>query len=327
MQTVIRFVARWAVGAAMLAAAPAFAQTAASFPSKPVKLIVPLPPGGSNDVIARAIAERLSSMWPQPVVVENRPGAGGNIATDAVAKSPGDAHTWLLAPNNVLVINPHVGKTPYDALRDFTPVMQLANVAFLLVVHPSVEAKSVQELVALAKAKPNALNYGSAGNGQPQHLGAEMLKTMTGIEMVHVPFKGAVPAVTELLAGRIQVWIGATNTIVPHIQTGKLRALASAGSRRFTTLPDVPTMAEAGVTGYAMDVWLGLALPAGVPADVVAKINADVTKALDSPDLRARYAPQGIDLVLTNPNDFNRMIRDDYDRWGKLIRSTGIKGD
>jgi tripartite-type tricarboxylate transporter receptor subunit TctC len=315
------------VAATLLAATSTAHAQAQAFPAKPIRFIVPLTPGGSNDVIARTIAERLQAAWHQPVVVENRPGAGGNIGADVVAKSAGDPYTWLLAPSNIFGTNPHVSKQPFDALRDFTPVMQLANVAFVLTVPVAVEVKNVSELIALAKSKPNTLNYGSAGNGQPQHLGAEMLKSMAGIEMTHVPYKGAVPAVTDLLSSRIQVWIGATNSTLPHIQAGKLRALAAAGSKRVSSLPDLPTMAEAGVPGYALDIWLSLALPAGVPADIVAKINTDVTRALDTPELRQRFAAQGIDIVLTNPSELSKLIRDDHDRWGKLIRAAGIKGD
>ena len=310
--------------ATLLAPSITAAQT---FPSKPIRFIVPLTPGGSNDVIARTIAERLQASWPQPVLVENRPGAGGNLGADVVAKSVGDPHVWLLAPNNILVTNPHISKPNFDPFRDFTPVMQLANVVFVLVVNPQVEAKTVRELIALAKAKPNQLNYGSSGNGQPHHLAAEMLKSFAAIEMVHVPFKGAVPAVTELLAGRIQLLIGATNSTLPHIQAGKLRALAVAGSKRFASLPELPTMAEAGVPGFALDVWLSLVLPANVPADVVAKINTDVTRVLDSAELRQRFAAQGIEIVLTNPAELARLAREDYDRWGGVIRAAGIKGD
>ena len=305
----------------------AVAQSLATFPAKPVRFIVPLTQGGSNDIIARTIAERLSGMWPHPVLVENRPGAGSNIGTELVAKSAPDGHTWLLAPNNVFVVNPHLGKTGFDPFKDFTPVMQLAQIAFLLTVNAQVPANNVPELIALAKAKPNSLAYGSAGNGAPHHLGAAMFNSMTGIEMLHVPFKGAIPGVTELLAGRIQVWIGASNTILPHIQAGKLRALGSAGSKRFPVLPDLPTIAEAGVPGYAMDIWLGLALPANAPPEVVNKIHADVSKALGSAELREKFSAQGIDISLSTPSELTRTIRDDYERWGKVIKTAGIKGD
>lgn len=300
---------------------------AQSFPSRPIRFIVPLTQGGSNDVIARTIADRLSGVWPHPILVENRPGAGSNIGADVVAKAAPDGHTWLLAPNNVLVINSHIGKTPFDPLKDFTPVMQLAQIAFLLTVSPTISVNNVAELVALAKSKPGVLAYGTAGNGSPHHLGTAMLSSMAGIEMIHVPFKGAIPGITELLAGRIQVWIGASNSILPHVPSGKLRVLAAAGSKRFATLPDVPTIAEAGISGYAMDIWLGLAVSAGTPSEIVNKIHADVSTALGDRELRERFAKQGIEISLTTPAEIARTVREDYERWGKVIKAAGIKAD
>jgi tripartite-type tricarboxylate transporter receptor subunit TctC len=315
---------RWLAIAALGVAQLVQAQ---SFPDRPVKIIVPLTQGGSPDTIARAMAQGLQQLWSQPVVVENRPGGNQNIGAEAVAKSAPDGYTWLLTPDNVLAVNPHVGKTPFDPFADFTPVMQLAKIQFLLVVHPSVAANSVQELVTLAKKKPGSLDFGSSGNGSPQHLGASLLQSLTGIKMNHVPYKGATQAIGDLLPGRIQVWIGAANTLLPHIKDGKLRLLAVAGSQRYPTLPDVPTVAEAGVPGFGLDTWLGLIMSARTPPEIVAKVNADVTKVLQSPDLRARFAASGIDVITTSPQDFAALIRKDYERWGKVVKEAGIRAD
>jgi len=312
--------------AALLAATnvPAAAQ---DYPARPVRFVVPLPPGGSPDLMARAIASGLSGVWPQQIVVDNRPGAHHNLAAEIVAKSAPDGHTWLLTTDNILVVNPHIEKVPFDPFRDFTPVTQIARLQFLLVVHPSVPAKSVQELVALAKAKPGVLNYGSSGNGSPQHLGTAMLQHFAGIQMHHIPYKGAAPAINDLLPGRIQVWIGAANSLLPHIKDGRLRMLAAAGSKRSPLLPDAPTIAEAGYPGYALDIWLSVTMPAKSPPAIIAKVNADIARVLNAPEVKARLAPQGIEVVTGTPQALAQLIRDDYARWGKIIKAAGIKGD
>lgn len=309
---------------AMLLAGAAVAQ---DYPRRPVRFVVPLPPGGSPDLMARTIATGLAGVWPQQIVVDNRPGANHNLAAEIVAKSAPDGYTWLLTTDNILTVNSHLAKTPFDPLKDFTPVTQLARLQFLLVVHPSVPAKSVQELVALAKAKPGALNYGSSGNGSPQHLGTALFMHLAGIQMHHIPYKGAAPAINDLLPGRIQVWIGAANSLVPHIKDGKLRLLAAAGSQRSPLAPDAPTLAEAGNPGYALDVWISLTMPAKVPPAIVTKVNADVAKALNPPEVKARLAPLGIEVVTGTPQALAQLIRNDYERWGKIIKAAGIKGD
>ena len=299
---------------------------AQGFPERPVKIIVPLTPGGSPDTIARALAQGLSGVWTQPVVVENRTGGSQNIGSDLVAKSPPDGYTWLLAPDNVFSVNPYLGKQPFDPLVDLIPVTQVARIQFLLVVNPDLPAKSVPELIALARSKPGELNFGSSGNGSPQHLGATMLQSMTGTKMNHVPYKGAAPAVADLLPGRIQVWIGAANTLLPHVKEGKLRLLASSAPERFPNLGNVPTIGES-VPGYALDPWLGLFVPARTPPDAVTKIHAEVVKILGSPDLKAKLGPQGIELVTSSPAEFTRFIREDNAKWGKIIKEAGIKAD
>ena len=315
---------RWLVsGFLILFTSLALAQ---GFPERPVKIIVPLTPGGSPDTIARALAQGLQGVWSQPVVVENRTGGSQNIGSDLVAKSAPDGYTWLLAPDNVFAVNPYLGKQPFDPLNDLTPVTQVARIQFLLVVNPAVPANSVHELVALMKAKPGELNFGSSGNGSPQHLGGAMLQLLTGTKMNHVPYKGAAPAVADLLPGRIQVWIGAANTLLPHIKDNKLRLLASSAPERFPNLGNVPTIGET-VPGYGLDPWLGLFVPAKVPQDVLVRIHGEVVKILGSPDLKAKLGPQGIELVTNSPAEFAKFIRDDNAKWGKIIKEAGIRAD
>src|SRR5262245_8713723 len=313
---------RW-LAAGFVALLTTFAQ-AQGFPERPVKIIVPLTPGGSPDTIARAISAGLQ--WPQPVVVENRPGGNQNIGADLVAKSAPDGYTWLLAPDNVFAVNPYLGKQPFDPLADLIPVTLLARIQFLLVVHPSLPVNSVQELVAYAKANPGKLDHGSSGNGSPQHLGAAMLQVMTGTKMNHVPYKGAAPAVADLLPGRIQVWIGAANTLLPHIKEGKLKLLASSAPTRFPNLGDTPTIAEA-VPGYSLDPWLGLFVPARTPAEIVNRIHADVVKVVNGPDLKSKLAAQGIMIETNSPAELARYIKEDSARWGKVIKEAGIRGE
>jgi tripartite-type tricarboxylate transporter receptor subunit TctC len=317
----------WAMGliSSLWLALPAQAQSTA-YPARPIKFIVPITPGGSNDVVARVIAQKLTEQWGQAVTVDNRPGAGMNLGADLVAKSAPDGYTWLLGANNIFVTNPHVGKTPFDVFKDFTPISQVALVPFVLVVHPSVPAKNVAELVAYAKANPDKLNYGSSGNGSPQQLASEMLNHAAGIQMQHVPYKGAVPAITDLLGGRIQVFIGAINSLLPHIKEGKLRLIAGAGGKRFAAFPDVPAIAET-VPGVALDVWLGVFMPAGVPKDMVAKVNADIARVLQLPEVKANLNGQGIEAAPSSPEALAATIKDDYARWGKVIREANIKAD
>jgi tripartite-type tricarboxylate transporter receptor subunit TctC len=300
----------------LILAATACVAAAQGFPERPVKIIVPLPPGGSPDTIARVLSQGLQGAWSQPVVVENRTGGSQNIGADAVAKSAPDGHTWFLSPDNVFTVNPHIGKQSFDPFADLAPVTLLARIQFLLVVHPDVPAKSVKELIAYAKSKPDALNFGSSGTGSPQFLGAMLLQQLTGTKMNHVPYKGAAPAVTDLLPGRIQVWIGAANSLLPHIREGKLRVLATAADRRFTAIPETPTVP-----------WLGLFVPGKTPPEIVARINGEVAKVLNSPEVKARLVPQGMDLSTGSPAELKSIIASDYAQWGKVMATAGIKGE
>ena len=301
------------------------AQTA-PYPSKPIKFVVPITPGGSNDVLARTIAQKLSDQWKQAVVVENRPGGGMNLGSDMVAKSAPDGYTWLLGANNIFVTNPHVGNMPFDVFKDLAPVTTVAIVPFVLAVNANFPAKNVAELVEYAKKNPNALNYGSSGNGSPQQLAAEMLSHVAGIKMQHVPYKGAVPAITDLLGGRIQVFIGAVNSLLPHVKDGKLRLLAGAGGKRFAAFPELPAIAET-VPGVALDVWLGVFMPTGVSKEILTKVNADIAQVLQSPEVRTSLAAQGIEPITSTPEALAQTIRDDHARWGKVIREANIKAD
>jgi tripartite-type tricarboxylate transporter receptor subunit TctC len=260
-------------------------------------------------------------------VVENKTGGSQNIGADAVAKSPPDGYTWLLAPDNVFVINPYIAKaTSFDPLTDLVPVTEVARILFLLVVPSSLPVNSVQELIAYAKAHPGELNFGSSGSGSPQRLSAELFQLMAGIKMNHVPYKGAAPAVADLLAGRIQLWIGAANSLLPHIREGRLKLLGSTAPQRLASLADTPAVAET-LPGFAVDTWLGIFMPAKVPADIVKKVNAEVARVLGNPEVKAKLAPQGIELVTHSPSDLARVIREDYVKWGKLIKEADIRGE
>jgi tripartite-type tricarboxylate transporter receptor subunit TctC len=299
-----------------------------AYPVKPVRIITTFAPGSVIDITARTIAQRLSDRWGQPVTVENRPGGGGTgtVGTEFAARSPADGYTWLLAPNSVMIIGPHLVKTPFDVFKDFIPVGQVATTPFLLVVSTQIPVRTVQELVDYAKANPGKLNYGSSGNGSPQHLGGELLKRAGGIDMTHIPYKGAALSITDLISGRLQVFVGAAGSLLPHIRDGKIRLIASAGNKRLARFPDVPTIAEA-LPGVEVDAWLGLFLPAGSPKEVVTKINADVAEVLGVAETRAGLSNQGIEAAVDSPEALATLMRNDFNRWGRVIREANIKAD
>ncbi len=306
----------------------AAAQEKDNYPSKPVTLVVPFTPGGSNDVIARVVGQRLSQIWQQPVVVDNKAGAAGSIGTDHVAKAPADGYKLLITNNNTMSINPVLlPNTPYAVSRDFAQVTQLGVVPVVLVVNANVKASTVKELIDLAKSAPDKLSYASSGSGSPQHLSAELFKSMTGTDIVHVPYKGAAPAITDLLAGQVEMQFGAINSLLPHIRTGKLRALAVGGTRRAGLLADVPTIAEAGLRGYDSEIWLGLAAPAGTPAAIIRRISTDVAKVLAEPAVKEKLAEQGIEAHPSTPQEMTRLVEKDTERWANVIKSAGIKAD
>lgn len=325
MKTIVRCVAGLLISCAFAQAAVAQSQT---YPVKPIRFIVPFTTGGSNDVFARVVGQKLSQYWGQPVLVENKPGAAGNIGAELVAKSAPDGYTFLIAANNVLTINPTLYENaPFDPIKDFAPVTLMGTLPILLVVNPSTPAQSVKELITLAKAKPDQLSYASSGGGTPQHLSAELFKSMAGVKMLHVPYKGASPAVTDLLGGQVQVLFGPINSILPHVKSGKLRALGVATKERLAYLPNVPTIAEAGVPGYFSDTWIALVAPAGTPTAIVDKMHREVAKILAEPDVQQKLAAQAIEPLGTTPEELAALIKSDLARWSKVIRESGAKAE
>jgi tripartite-type tricarboxylate transporter receptor subunit TctC len=316
-----------ALAIAMVASIPtAHAQgSAQGFPNKTIRIIVPFTPGGSNDVVAREIAAGLQENLKQTAVVENKPGGGGIIAYSFVAKSPPDGHLMLITPAS-FTMGPHLSRNAgYNPISDFAPINLVADVPFVMVVPPTLPVRTLQEFIALAKNSPNKLTYGSVGVGTPQHLGGELFKMRAGIDLIHVPFRGALAAIPDLLAGRIDMFIGAINSLLPLIKEGKLRAIAAAGGTRTASLPDVPTFAEAGLAGVEVGSGVGLVAPAGTPPDIVDKLNREIAKIIATPGFHERMAAIGVDVVGTTPAAYGKILSDDYDKWGKVVAAAGIK--
>ena len=304
------------------------ADNAATFPARPVRWIVPFPPAGSIDLVGRVVGQKLYDTWGQQVVIDNRIGANGIIGTEAAAKAPADGYTVYLGNISTLAVNPHLYlKLPYDALRDFAPVTLAATIPVVLVVHPSLPVKSVRELIALAKAHPGQLNYASGGTGSAQHLPMEMLRVETGINIVHVPYKGLGPAFSDVLGGQVPMMFTGVSNVVPYMKTGRLRVLAIGSPKRSATLPDVPTVAEAGVPGFDFDSWTGYLVPVGTPRELIVKLHADITRTLAAPEIRDKLVTLGFDLVGGTPEAFATLIRNDIARFGKLIKAAGIKAE
>jgi tripartite-type tricarboxylate transporter receptor subunit TctC len=296
------------------------------FPDKPIRFIVTFAPGGGTDIFARAIAVKFTEAWGQPVIVDNRAGGNGNIGSDIVAKAPADGYTILLTTNATIVINPHLSKLPYDPVRDFAPVSQVATLPFVLLVHPTLPVKSVAELIALAKAKPGALNYGSSGGGGGAHLGGEMMKTAAKIDMTHVPYKGAAPALVALLSGEVQFMFVSILTATPLIESGRVRAIAVSGLKRSPALPNVPAVAETpGLAGFETDLWYGMLAPAKTNPRIVDKLYRETKKILFQPEFRNRYEPTGTQMVGSSPAEFAATIKKDLAKWGEVIKTANIK--
>lgn len=298
------------------------------YPAKPIRLVVPAAPGGGADFLARIVGVKLGELVGQSVVVENRAGASGTIAADGTAKSAGDGYTVLMGQSTSIVIAPQLyPKLPYDTLRDLKPVTLVAEVPNVMVVHPSVPANTVKELIALAKAKPETLNFGSSGNGAPSHLAGEMFKSATGTRLVHVPYKGAGPAVNALIAGEIQVMFAPIVAVLPQVKAGRLRALGVTSAKRSAAAPDLPTLAETGLTGYEISSWFGLFVPASTPAAVVDKLFKETSRVLKSPDVIERFAKEGAEPVGSTPAEFNNYVRTEFVKYNKVIKDNGIKAD
>ena len=313
-----------------LLATPVQAQTspAAAYPAKPIRLVVPFTPGGSTDILARAIGQELSRAWGQSVVIDNVPGAGGSIGADKVAKSPADGYTLLMGHIGTLAVNPSLyPKLPYNPVTDFAPVAWVARVPNVLVIHPAVPAKTTQELVALAKARPGQLNYGSGGNGSAANLATEYFKMQTGTSLLHIPYRGTVPAMTDLMGGQIQVLFTGAPAVLGQIKTGQLRALAVSSPTRLDALPEVPTVAEAGYKGFEADQWYGVVAPAATPPDIVRKLNAQINLALASAELKTRLNSEGAIATPTTPEAFGQHIVREIARWKPVIGSGRVKAD
>lgn len=303
-------------------ASPVAAQS--SYPDRPVKLIVPFGPGGFTDVVARILGQKLSVAMGQQFVIENKPGAGSTIGTDFVAKAPADGYTLVMV-STAHVLGPWVyKKVPYDALKDFTVVSKLVDSAYVFTVNPKVPAKNVKEFIALAKANPDSIRYASSGNGGNQHLMGGLFATMTDTKIQHVPYKGSSGATNDLLAGIVESTFAAVPNVLPHIQQGKLRALAVTTSKRIPQLPDVPTLAEAGVPGYEASVWLALLAPANTPSDIVNKLNREIVKVLASPDTKKALYDAGVESAYATPEAMTAYMGKEYERWGKVIKDANI---
>lgn len=300
---------------------------AQDFPGKPLRFVVPFPPGGSADILARTIGDKLAGALAQPVIVENKPGAGGIVGAEAVAKSAPDGHTLLFANTNI-AINPSLYRSlPYDTAKAFAPVIQMVSVPNLLLVAEDVPANSVADLIGLAKASPGKLNYASAGNGTFPHLAIELFKHQAGISMTHIPYKGAAPALNALLAKEVQVLSNDLLNALPHVRAGKVKALAITGTVRSPAIPEIPTMAEAGLRDYAAVGWQGVMVPAGTPAAVVARLNAEIDKALKDPALRDRLTAQGLQVAGGSVQQFADFVRRDTERWRGAVAASGAKID
>jgi len=325
MNTAARLLLGMAVACISLVAG---AQGAAGYPSKPIKIVVPFPPGGATDILARAVGAELQKTWGQTVLIENKGGGGGNTGTDMVAKAAPDGYTLVMGTVGTHAINMSLyAKMPYDAVKDFEPITLVAGVPNLLVVHPSVNAKSVRELTALAKSMPGKLNVASSGNGTSIHLAAELYKQMAGVDILHVPYKGSSPAVTDLLGGQVQMMFDNMPSALPHAKAGKLRPLAVTGLKRSAALPDIPTMDEEGLKGFNATSWFGLLAPAGTPKDIVAKLNAASVKALAAPEMMDRLAAQGAEPVGNTPEQFAAFIKAEIDKWSKIVKASGARVD
>jgi len=320
---------RWVtIGSALMLGLTCLVASAQNYPAKPIRLIVPYPPGGPTDLVGRSVGQKLTEAWGQQVVVENRAGAASAVGTEVAARSAADGYTLLLGTSAGFCINPALGgKLPYDAERDFAPISLLVINPQILVVHPSLPAHSVKSLIALAKSKPGQINYASVGNASPQHLGMEMLKRMTGIDMVHVPYKGTAPAVTDILAGNVSLMFNSMPSVLPQVFSGKLKGLAVGSAKRSPAAPDIPTVAEAGVPGFEYVTWYGLFAPAGTPLEIVNRLNAQVVKILSDPELSKRFSSQGAEPMSNTPEQLAQYRRAEFERWRKLITELKLKAE
>jgi tripartite-type tricarboxylate transporter receptor subunit TctC len=313
--------------AATLAALASPDASAQGYPTRAVKIIVPFAAGGPADIYARALGEKLQAALGQPFVVEDRPGGGAIVGTDAVAKSAPDGYTLLMMSNTHTVNESLIRDKPFQLMRDFVPVAPVNYSDLLMVVHPSVPANTLAEFIALAKARPGGLNYASSGPGTPYHMAGELFKAMAGVNIVHVPYKGSSGARTDILGGQVHMMFDAITTMAPNVRAGKLKGLATSGRARSNVLPDVPTVAEAGVPGYEAVIWLGIMAPAGTPKPIVDRLNAEITRAANSPEMKAAWEKQGAVAMSMTPDEFARHLRQDIDKWARIVEISGAKAD
>jgi tripartite-type tricarboxylate transporter receptor subunit TctC len=312
----------------MLSAALPFQAGAQTYPSKPIRFVVPYPAGGPLDTVARLLGQKVSESTKQPVIVDNKPGAGGNIGADAVAKAPPDGYTILMGAVATHAINPTLyAAMPYDASRDFIPVTQVASTPNVLVVNPSVPAANVREFIAYAKANPGKLNFGSGSTGSAGHLAGELFKTMAGVDMTHVPYKGAAPAMNDLIGGQIQLMFDNLASSLAQVRAGRVKALAVTTARRSALAPELPTIAESGLPGFDINTWFGIFVPAGTPREVVERLHAEFARALAAPDVRERMIALGAEPAGNKPEEFAAYIRAEADKYARVIRASGAKAD
>jgi tripartite-type tricarboxylate transporter receptor subunit TctC len=315
------------LAAVWLIAAPAIAADAQSYPSKPIRIIVPFPPGGISDVMSRVFGQKFTETWNQPVIIENRTGAGGNIGAEIVAKSPPDGYTLVMGSIGTHAVNVSLfSKLAYDPVRDFAPVALVIEADGLLVLHPSVPVKTVRELIALTRARPGQLAYASAGNGTASHLAGELFKSMAKIDLVHVPYKGNVPAISDLVGGQTSMLFATLPTVLPLAKAGKLHALAVTGAQRNPAVPDVPTMADT-LPGFEVTNWIALFAPAGTAADIVAKLNTEIMRIMRLPDVQSRLVNEGAKFTPNTPNEFAAFVKSEITKWGKVIKDSGARVD
>jgi tripartite-type tricarboxylate transporter receptor subunit TctC len=306
----------------IVAPAPAGAQ---AWPNRPVRLVVPFPAGGPADALGRVLADQLNKIWGQPVVIENRGGAGGNLGAEVVARAAPDGYTFLLNASSHVINASLYEKLPYDPIKDFTPVSEVASYMLVLVVHPSAPASSVKEFVAFAKSKPDGLSVANAGLGTPTHLAAVLFAQAAEVNLIHVPYRGAAPASTDLIAGQVPAMFNNPVNAVPQVRANTLRALAVTGSKRLSLLPDLPTVAESGYPGFETRTWYGVFGPAGLPADIVRKLHADIERVLRMPEIANNLVAQGWDITVSPPDQFSGVLQSEYDRWSAVVKRAGIK--
>ena len=324
MKRVLRLMAAAALVCVFLAA-PAHAQ---GYPGKPIRVIVPFPAGGIADLFARVIGQKFNDAWGQPVVVDNRPGAGGNIGAELVAKAAPDGYTLVMGSIGTHAVNVSLfKKLPYDPVRDFAPVALVMEADGLLVLHPSVPARSVKELIALTRARPGQVAYASAGYGTAGHLSGELFKSMAKVDMVHVPYKGNVPAITDLIGGQTSLLFATMPTVLPQVHAGRLKALAVTGAKRSLAAPELPTIAEAALPGYEVTNWIGVFAPAGIPREIVNKLNSEIIRIMQLPEIQVRLTNEGAKFLPKTPDEFAGFVKSEIAKWAKVIRESGVRVD